>query len=230
MTLLKRVASLLPQRWQFEMRRIHFTRQVVRDTFRTPEREYDLLPEFLRDGDWVLDIGANVGHYTKRFSDLVGPTGRVIAVEPVPSTFALLAANVQLFRHANVTLVNAAASNRTGVTGMSVPRLSTGLANYYGAHVSALGEEASLTVVSLSIDSLAIEHPIALAKIDVEGHEALALQGMRALLERDRPVLIVETRAEEIIAALEAMGYQASRSGNSPNVVFAPSSGALARV
>lgn len=46
-------------------------------------------------GDWALDIGANVGHYTKRMSDLAGPEGRVIAFEPVPDTFAVLCANAQ---------------------------------------------------------------------------------------------------------------------------------------
>jgi len=222
MTFLKRIVSQFPERWQWEMRRVHYARQVIKGTFRTDEREYDLLPQFVRPGDWVLDIGANIGHYTRSLSDLVGAAGRVIALEPVPGTFALLAANAQLFAHANVTLINAAASNRTGVIAMSVPRFSSGLANYYGAHVAAAGEQASLTVASLAIDLLAIDCPIALVKVDVEGHEALALEGMQGLLRRYRPVLIVETRDDEVVAALSGMGYKASRLGNSPNVVFAP--------
>jgi FkbM family methyltransferase len=222
MTLLKRLASSLPERWQSEMRRVHYARQVVKGTFRTPEYEYDLLPQFVRSGDWVLDIGANVGHYTRRLSDLVGPSGRVVALEPVPSTFALLAANVQLFTYANVTLINAAASSRMGLSGMSVPRFSSGLANYYGAHVAVAGENPSLTVATLSIDSLDIDRPIALVKVDVEGHESLALQGMQVLLMRYHPVLIVETRSGDVIAALSGMGYDATRSDDSPNVVFTP--------
>ena len=40
--------------------------------------------------DWIVDVGANVGHYTKRLSELVGPKGRVIAFEPILETFSIL--------------------------------------------------------------------------------------------------------------------------------------------
>ena len=220
MTVLKRFAARLPVSWQSEMRRIHYGRQILRGTFRTSESEYEMLPRLVNPGDWVLDIGANIGHYTKRLSDLVGATGRVIALEPVPATFSLLAANVQLFSHANVTLINAAASNRTDTIGMSVPRLPTGLANYYEAHVAASGEDGSLDVVSLAVDSLCLDRPIALVKVDVEGHESLVLDGMRNLLMRWHPTLIVETRSVEVVAHLSDLGYAATRCGDSPNVVF----------
>ena len=39
----------------------------------------------IREGDTVWDIGANVGLYTKIFAEWVGPTGRVVAIEPLPS-------------------------------------------------------------------------------------------------------------------------------------------------
>lgn len=91
-TLLKRVAAGLPPLWQQELKRIHFRREIRRHTFASTEPEFRLLDSMISAGDWVMDIGANVGHYTKRLSDLVGPRGRVIAVEPVPDTFALLAA------------------------------------------------------------------------------------------------------------------------------------------
>ena len=129
MTLFNRFAARLPERWQSELKRIHFGRQIIRGTFETSEPEYKILSQLIKPGDWVIDIGANVGHYTKRFSELVGVHGRIIAFEPVPTTFALLAANVQLFAHANVTLINAAVSDKFGVVGMSIPRSSTGLTN-----------------------------------------------------------------------------------------------------
>ena len=72
MTLLKRVAAHLPARWQTELKRVHFGRQITQGNFFTSEPEYKLLPELISPGDWVIDIGANVGHYTKRLSELVG--------------------------------------------------------------------------------------------------------------------------------------------------------------
>ena len=95
----------------------------------TDEKEYALLDSFLQPGDWVLDLGANVGHYTMRMSELVGHSGRVIAVEPMPDTFALLAANTRVFEHANVSLLNVAASDRIATVGIELPSFAEGLPN-----------------------------------------------------------------------------------------------------
>jgi predicted methyltransferase len=114
---IKKLASRLPSLWQQELKRLYYRCQIHRQTFETTEPEFLILDQLISAGDWVIDIGANVGHYTKRFSDLVGPQGRVIAVEPVPDTFALLAANVLLFQYRNVTLLNLAASDQTTVDG-----------------------------------------------------------------------------------------------------------------
>ena len=129
--MLKRIAARLPSRWQTELKRIHFARQINRGAFVTDEPEYEVLDRYVKRGDWVIDIGANVGHYTKRFSELVGPQGRIIAFEPVPTTFSILAANVELFACSNVSLINAAVSDHVDVVGMEIPTFSAGLANYY---------------------------------------------------------------------------------------------------
>lgn len=95
--LLKRLAAKLPLPIQQELKRFYFAWQIRRGRFYTDEKEFSLLNAFIAHGDWVLDIGANIGHYTRRLSDLVGPAGRVIAFEPIPQTFEVLAANAQHF-------------------------------------------------------------------------------------------------------------------------------------
>lgn len=218
---LKKLASRLPQRWQTELKRIRFGRQINKNSFVTDEPEFKILDKFIHAGDWVVDIGANVGHYTKRFSELVGAKGRVIAFEPVPTTFSLLAANVQLFVSPNVSLVNAAVSDRLDIVGIDIPKFGTGLNNYYQAHLSA-GEGNALSVLTVSLDSLGINRRVALVKIDVEGHEASVLAGMRRLIEASRPFLIVETGSKEVISSLEALGYAPERLQDSPNILFSP--------
>ena len=220
MELFKRFAARLPDRWQSELKRMRYGRQIRRGTFETEEPEFKILDELTKPGDWVIDIGANVGHYTKRLSELVGARGRVIAFEPVPATFSLLAANAQLFAHSNVTLINAAVSSEAGVVGMSIPAFSTGLANYYQAHLSAA--PGGLSVLSLPIDSLFLSQRIALVKIDAEGHESFVLGGMARLLSKDQPVLIVETGSKDVIASLSGLGYVPQRLQDSPNVLFKP--------
>ena len=105
----------------------------------------------------MIDVGANVGHYTKRFSELVGATGRVIAFEPIPETFALLAANIQLLPLANVTLINAALSDKTDLAGMSIPVFDTGLRNFYQAQLSNTSH-SSLQVLTMRLESINITH------------------------------------------------------------------------
>ena len=56
----------------------------------------------LRPGDTVIDVGANVGWYTLLASSRVGPSGQVVAFEPVPSALAFLRENVAANRLANV--------------------------------------------------------------------------------------------------------------------------------
>lgn len=227
MQILKQLAARFPDQWQTELKRLHFARQIAKGTLLTDEPEYNILDELIQPGDWVIDIGANVGHYTKRFAELAGPHGRVIAFEPVPTTFSLLSANVKLFAHSNVTLINSAVSDKLSVVGISMPRFATGLANYYQAHVSATAD-CALSVLTMSIDSLCIDQRIALVKIDAEGHESFVLAGMRKLIERWRPVLIVETGSSEVIAELAAVGYRPQKLSNSPNVLFKPNGGSLA--
>ena len=221
MTIFKRAAARLPERWQTELKRIHFSKQITKGTFRTNEPEYKILPQLISTGDWVIDIGANVGHYTKRFSELVGYSGRVIAFEPVPTTFALLAANAQLFAHNNVTLINAAVSDKLDIFGMSVPLFSTGLTNYYQAHLSSTADTA-FSVLTLSLDSFSISQRIALIKIDTEGHESVVLAGMQELIRKYYPILIIETDSKDIITNLSSLGYVPEKLQNSPNVLFKP--------
>jgi len=215
----KKIASKLPALLQNDLKRFYYRRQISKGAFVTNEPEYAVLHQFIKPGDWVIDVGANIGHYTKRLSDLVGKEGRVIAFEPVPATFSLLASNVQLFEFQNTTLINVALSNKLSLVGMAIPKLDSGLANYYQAQISA-APECDTTVLSLSLDSFDFDRRIVLIKIDAEGHEMPILNGMKALLTKWHPVLIIETNADAVIAMLAEFGYQRHKYPDSPNILF----------
>lgn len=216
--LAKTIASKLPDRWQNELKRAQFGREIRRGGFYTDEKEYELLDRWVSDGDWVLDIGANIGHYTARLSELVGRSGRVVAFEPVPTTFELLAANMARLPLSNVTLLNIAASDSTGIVGMSIPKFDSGLNNFYMAHLT--DRSSDLQIMTAAIDGLNIPGKVRLAKIDAEGHELPILVGMRNLLERDHPVLIVEDNSVEITSFLQALDYKHRRIDSSSNRIF----------
>ena len=70
--------------------------------------------QLVAPGQSVIDIGANIGCFTVIAARRVGPTGRVLAVEPEESTFRQLQRNIALNRLSNVTTVRAAVTGRDG--------------------------------------------------------------------------------------------------------------------
>jgi FkbM family methyltransferase len=234
--LLKRLATWLPVRAQRSLRRAYVRRRFRQGLFESREYEYHILDQFVRPKDWVLDIGANFGVYTARFSQLVGPEGRVIAMEPVPQAFDILNALVQELPLRNVTLLNVACFEKSCALPLRIPRGDFGLENLYE---SALDPNAAGPVaLCLSVDALQLPERIAVAKIDVEGAELQVLRGMSATLARDLPILIVEwiPGMEKIVEYLEPFGYRvhsASGKGTTPegfarqNYVFRADAGSV---
>lgn len=175
-------------------------------------------------GDWALDIGANVGHYTLRLSELVGERGRVIAFEPVPEAFEVLTVNAALAPYRNITLINAAISESTSISGMEIPKYEDSeLDNLYLAQLSAAA--SWLQVLCITVDSLALPHPIRFVKIDTEGHELAVLRGMKGLLNRDRPILVVEDNDPKVSPYLAGFGYSSEKVAGSSNMIFHPDEG-----
>lgn len=197
-----------------ELRRWKFRAQIYRGTFRSPEPDYDVLASLVKPGDIVVDVGANVGHYTRKLSELVGPTGRVIAFEPIPETFSLLTAN--LSDRTNVTLINACASDANGIANMSIPTYShTKRPNYYQAAVDLSGNSTdALGVLCTPIDSLCLDR-VTYMKIDAESHEPQVLRGATETIRRCRPAITIESDAY----LLEHEGYVLERVPGSPNML-----------
>lgn len=217
MSITRKTVARLPPRLQQSLKRLYYARQIRRGRFVSPEPEFARLSEWVSEGDWVLDIGANVGHYTVRLAELVGATGRVIALEPIPQTFELLASNAAGLD--NVTLLNVAASEDSQIFGTRIPCYDSGLSNYYRAELTNACD-GSVPVISVAVDSLRIPDRVGLVKLDVEGHELSALKGMAGLLACDKPVLIVEGNDRGAESFLRSQGYAFTACAGSPNRVF----------
>lgn len=68
----------------------------------------------LKQGDWFIDVGANVGWYTLIGAKIVGNTGKVIAFEPEKTNFLILTSNVKMNNLKNVLCINEALSDTQG--------------------------------------------------------------------------------------------------------------------
>ncbi len=171
------------------------------------EKEMALLPRLVEEGDHVLDIGANFAYYSTRLSALVGEAGKVSAFEPIPFTHDVCAALLKKFSATNVTLFQKGVGARDDQVAFSVPLQDFGAMSAGQAHMAERNNELegkedyySFTrateftchVVALD-DFLTLgERPLSFVKIDIEGAEFYALQGMRRLLEEHRPVVLIE--------------------------------------
>ena len=150
----------------------------------------------VREGDVVLDVGANMGLTARAFCRLVGPNGKVFAFEPDPMTAELLRHNTRRFPQCVV--MTAAVSDQPGQATFHVHPTSTA-----GSSLVALkNDHRKITVPCMSLDQVIDENKltrVALVKIDVEGAEALVLKGFRQTLPRSRGLpLIVEFSPENL--------------------------------
>jgi FkbM family methyltransferase len=216
--LLRSLASPLPFSIRQGLRAWKYRFQAATGRLGSDEPEFQRLPEWVHESDWVLDVGANVGQYTLRLAELVGAAGRVIAFEPIAETFEILAGMARRARYRNITMFNIAVSERAGVLRFGVPDGAAGLPNYFQARVRLEGDR---TVLCCALDELPFPHRIALVKIDVEEHEVSVIRGMRGLIERDHPILIVEGHEGIYPEFLAGFGYRMlPKSTGSSNLVF----------
>lgn len=223
MKFVKKLLVQLPIGAQQELRRHKYRRAIKRGDFHAGEPEFDLLKKWIKPGDWVLDVGANIGNYTIEMSRLVGGEGRVIAFEPIPETFSLLVSNLAFAGCSNVTLINAAVSHAVETSEMSIPKFNSGLDNFYMARLGRFRGSATVRtrrVLTLALDKIGLENRISLVKVDAEGHEKYVLDGMWGLIQRDRPRLILETTSTEIHARVTDIGYKLQQIPGSPNRVY----------
>ncbi len=151
--------------------------------------ETELVKKKIRKDDVVLDIGANIGYYTLIFAKLVGENGKVFAFEPDPSNFALLKKNVEVNGYKNVILVQKAVSNTTGALNLWLRKDHLAAHRIYD---SQDGSE-SIEIASIRLDDYFRDYKgnIDFIKMDIEGAEGNAIQGMSSLLQKNRNLKIV---------------------------------------
>ncbi len=181
---------------------------IVRGTLEPPVQE--ALRRLLAPGAVFYDVGANIGFFTILGARLVGPAGRVIAFEPVPACARAVARNIALNDFAHAEIREEAVGARSG----SARLLVVGEASW--SHLASTGRHADvreeIAVKVVSIDELVAAGTIPppdVLKIDTEGAELQAIEGMRATLEQRRPAIVCELHDTNaaFCARMDELGY-----------------------
>ena len=172
------------------------------------EREVDLFRQFLRPGDVVVDVGANIGAHTVPLARMVGASGRVLAFEPVRLNHQLLCANVALNSLTWVDAIQGALGRRDET--VMIDDVAMTAEGNYGA-LSLADMPGNRPVPVRRLDGLFDLPRLRFIKIDVEGMEADVLDGAREVLARFRPALYVENdrldKSRDLLLLLQELDY-----------------------
>jgi len=155
------------------------------------ETQTEVIKKILKKGEIVLDVGAHIGYYTLLFSKLIGDKGKVFAFEPGPDNFALLKKNVEINGYRNVVLENKAISDKNGKTKLFLAEKNTG-----DNRIFDNGEyHQSLDVDTITLDDYfknnRFGNQISLIKMDIQGSEGKAINGMTNLLQKNRNLKLI---------------------------------------
>jgi FkbM family methyltransferase len=200
-------------------------------------KTWHALQQHVSAGGTFVDVGAHIGWYSLKAAKLVGPKGRVIAVEPNHETLLRLRDNIRASGASAVIVVApvACSDSETTLNFFAAPRANTGMSSLSLTNASRLGGiAASYQVRARRLDDIVREAGVArvdAVKIDVEGAEFLVLKGAVETLDRYRPVVSVElideglkqmgASVDDVMAFMRSHGY-APQQYEEENVVFVP--------
>jgi len=182
--------------------------------------------EELKEGDVVLDIGANIGYYALLEACLVGPSGRIFAVEPVPSNFELLGKNILLNRFEDrIEKRCLAVSDRSGETPFYLSDHSN-LGSFFntdmgtGEKIGYIKNDHFMVPTEDIRQVLKNKDRLDFIRMDIEGAEVEVLRGLADVVKgtKLRPKILFETHRSRYHAdkhdiadplrGLFAMGYR----------------------
>lgn len=189
MNLKQAALAVLPQsviNWRY-------TRQIEQSTI-NDERDLACLPAIIKP-DWItVDLGANIGRYTKHLAKL---SARVLAVEPTPQTFSSLAHTVKSLGMSNVELHHCAVSDHGGTGSMKIP-------NIYEAELTEGTDVQVRTLDDLTSDLPRLDF----IKCDTEGHEIKVVKGAQNVIAKFKPVWLIETNWDsQLFPIMDGLGY-----------------------
>ena len=175
-------------------------------------RTHYFVRNLIKPGQTILDIGANLGYYSTEFARLTGPSGKVIAVEPIPLYREILRSNTQQFQQ--VTILPYALGETEGIISMGLPSAD----QHRHGLMKVLSEKEKQ--IAPEIFEAELKHPnklfsqlneIHYIKCDIEGYEVPVIPAMKEVILRHAPIMQIETDGENkkvLHQLLNEWGYQ----------------------
>jgi len=154
------------------------------------EFETQIVKKIIHEGSTVIDMGANIGYYTLIFARLVGSEGKVFAFEPDPENFHILKKNLEINNYQNVILEQKAVSNQSGKLRLYLDNKNKGAHTIF----KPVDNAPSVEINAITLDDYFrnFKGKIDFIKMDIEGGEAEAVEGMSSILNKDDIIIMTE--------------------------------------
>lgn len=167
--------------------------------------EIMFVQEYLKKGDYFLDIGSNIGLFSLYASKIVGESGRVFAFEPALKTYTRLQKNIAINNLNNITANRLGVSDKKGTLQLNVSENGHDAWNSF-AEIDSSYYSGKESVEVVTIDDYLKEFnvdakKIKIMKVDVEGWEVQVLKGAADFLKNYSPILMVEFTEQNSLAA-----------------------------
>ena len=169
----------------------------------------------IKPGDFVLDIGANIGSHTLGYSRAVGATGKVWAFEPNPVAYECLKWNMDAFC-TNVHCFKVGLSDKPAKCRIYQSQ-NVGASMLFELDETEGGAETSVTTLD-SIFADSHEPKVNLLKADGEGWELRILRGAEQVIRKDKPIMFIEVNEgalnrqgsteKELLDFITSLGYR----------------------
>lgn len=155
-----------------------------------------LLRRLVRPGTTFVDVGANVGYFSRLIATVCDPA-RIIAFEPHPELLGILRLNAWGLNPGVEVLPVALGDANGTVSVASAPH------NYGDTRVSAGGEAPATMVAAVARMDDMIKGTVDVVKVDVQGYEPEVLRGMQRIIRENPQIIMI---VEFWPAALDARG------------------------
>ena len=143
--------------------------------------EERFLEDYLKLGDRMIDVGANIGTLSLRASTLVGAEGEVFSFEANPTLSEFIKDNQTLNQFTNIKIYNLAVGDSNGTIYFALNKSD----DRSRVHLSDQG----IAVEKQPLDRVIPDTPIDLLKIDVEGYEKWVFQGAEKTIQNSQVVM-----------------------------------------
>jgi FkbM family methyltransferase len=187
---------------------------------RNPDKYFFV--KWIKQGDLIVDAGANIGLYSSLFSNIVKTSGFVHSFEPIKNTFQSLRNHINAdSRYKNYQLNNLGLGDKIERKVMYIPDEISGHASLKRHDIAWKAKETTQHQVQVTtLDSYCERHKLKklnFLKIDIEGAEYFALNGGINTITKFKPILHMEVNSQlmlnfnktpiELVTLLESMGY-----------------------